>query len=238
MNEHIIIKSRFCGFPGSGHGGYVAGLVAGRMNNEAEITFKKPPPIDQPLSLARLDADRILLKDGDDVIVEAHQTQVAFSVPDPPTYAEAIEASQESLALANGPPLSNCFVCGCDRPEGDGLRIFPGPASENMIVAAPWIPDPSLADDTGRVRKEFLWAALDCPGAYAVAHEVVQVILLGQVSAKVITTVSPGEKCLVIGWHIATEGRKIYAGTALFKESGELLGWARQTWIEPKSFTS
>ncbi len=236
MNEQIIIKPEFCGFPGSGHGGYVAGLVAGFMNNEAEITFRKPSPIDRPLSLSRLDAHRVLLKDGEDVLLEANPMQVELSNPDPPTYAEAVAAAQESLALGNGPPLSNCFVCGCDRDESSGLRIFPGPASEKKIVAAPWIPHPSLADDTGRVRTEFLWAALDCPGAYAVVSEVVQVILLGQVSAKVLATVNPGDKCIVIGWHIATEGRKIYAGTALFQEQGELLGSARQTWIEPKSF--
>ncbi len=237
MNEQIMIKPEFCGFPGSAHGGYVAGLVAGFMNNEAEITFRKPSPLDRPLSLSRPDPHRILLKDGDDLLVEANPIQVELDNPVPPTYAETVEASQGSLALGNGPPLSNCFVCGCDRTEEDGLLIFPGPALEDTIVAAPWIPHPALADDTGRVGKEFLWAALDCPGAYAVAKEVTQVILLGQVSGKVVATVNPGEKCLVIGWHIATEGRKIYAGTALFKEQGELLGSARQTWIEPKSFT-
>jgi hypothetical protein len=39
----------------------------------------------------------------------------------------------------------------------------------------------------------------------------------------------------VIGWHIASKGRKHEAGTALFDEDGELCGRARATWIEPAS---
>jgi hypothetical protein len=35
----------------------------------------------------------------------------------------------------------------------------------------------------------------------------------------------------VIGWRIGAEGRKHFAGTALFDGRGGLLGKARQTWI-------
>ena len=36
------------------------------------------------------------------------------------------------------------------------------------MLAAPWVPHASLDDGTGRVATEFLWAALDCAGAFAV----------------------------------------------------------------------
>ena len=34
-------------------------------------------------------------------------------------------------------------------------------------------------------------------------------------------------------WPLGEEGRKAFAGTALYGEGGRLLGVARATWIEP-----
>jgi hypothetical protein len=42
-----------------------------------------------------------------------------------------------------------------------------------------------------------------------------------------------GERCVVIGWSLGDEGRKHYAGTALFTGDGELLARAKSTWIAP-----
>ena len=44
-----------------------------------------------------------------------------------------------------------CFVCGPDRDEGEGLRIFPG-LLEGGAVAAPWVPHRAFADEGGVVR--------------------------------------------------------------------------------------
>ena len=43
------------------------------------------------------------------------------------------------------------------------------------------------------------------------------------------------EPCLVVGWPLGADGRKLYAGTALFTAEGELLGRARATWIVPRA---
>ena len=43
-----------------------------------------------------------------------------------------------------------------------------------------------------------------------------------------------GERCIVAAWPLGEDGRKLYAGTALFSTEGELLALARQTWIAPK----
>jgi hypothetical protein len=37
----------------------------------------------------------------------------------------------------------------------------------------------------------------------------------------------------VLGWPLGEEGRKLYAGTALFGEDGRVLGAGRATWIAP-----
>ena len=44
-----------------------------------------------------------------------------------------------------------------------------------------------------------------------------------------------GEQCVVLGWPRGEDGRKLYAGTALFGEGGEFLAVARQTWIAPRA---
>jgi len=101
------------------------------------------------------------------------------------------------------------------------------------MVAAPWVPDDSLAGSGQElVRSEFLWAALDCPGYFAAAHGQKRPMLLGRMAARVEGRVRPGERCVVLGWSISSEGRKRCTGTALFSDSGELLGQARATWIE------
>jgi hypothetical protein len=42
-----------------------------------------------------------------------------------------------------------------------------------------------------------------------------------------------GERCIIVGWPLGEDGRKLYAGTALLRETGDVLAWARATWIQP-----
>jgi hypothetical protein len=119
-----------------------------------------------------------------------------------------------------------CFVCGWARE--DGMRIYAGPVEGRDLVAATWIP----GDDV--VSSEFVWAALDCPGAYAVQSGARGDPVLGRLAARVEHLPHPGERCVLIGWPLGEDGRKLYAGTALFGEDGRLRGSARATWIIPR----
>ena len=67
------------------------------------------------------------------------------------------------------------------REPGDGLRIFPGPLG-NKGVAATWTPDASLCDTSGKVKPEFLWSALDCPGAFSFEAADNTGLLLGEMA--------------------------------------------------------
>ena len=40
-----------------------------------------------------------------------------------------------------------------------------------------------------------------------------------------------GEHCLVIGWPLGGDGRKLYSGTALFGEDGSPRAFGRGTWL-------
>jgi hypothetical protein len=43
-----------------------------------------------------------------------------------------------------------------------------------------------------------------------------------------------GEHCVVVAWPLGEDGRKLFAGTALLAEDGDVLALARQVWIEPR----
>jgi hypothetical protein len=62
-------------------------------------------------------------------------------------------------------------------------------------------------------------------------------VLLGEITAHVDRRVHIDERCILAGWRIASNGRKHEAGTALFDEDGELCGYARAVWIEPRTTT-
>jgi hypothetical protein len=81
------------------------------------------------------------------------------------------------------------------------------------------------------VDPEFVWAAIDCPGAYAVGAEGRGDIVLGRMTARVDRVPEAGEVCVAASWPLGEDGRKLHAGTALFAASGDLLAIARQTWI-------
>lgn len=231
MSQDIIIQRRFCGPSDSGNGGYVCGLMAGLIEGAAEVTLWRPPPLDQSLHIEQQADSGFLLKDGQDILAEAHSTVLDFEVPSPPDYERAREASRKYRGFDEH-PFPQCFVCGTARPEGDGLRIFAGPISEQSIVAAPWVPEEGLAGSNGYVRPEFLWAGLDCPGCYAALEEHYQKMLLGRMAAVLTGEIEAGEPCVIIGWYISGEGRKHHTGTALFNKKSELRAKARATWIQ------
>jgi hypothetical protein len=83
------------------------------------------------------------------------------------------------------------------------------------------------------VRTEFAWAALDDAGAWALFDEPSDglPVVLGRMAAKLVAPVRRGERCVVIGWPLGRDGRKMYSGTALFSEDGELRAFARATWV-------
>ena len=52
--------------------------------------------------------------------------------------------------------------------------------------------------------------------------------------ARVVRLPDEGERCVVVGWPIERDGRKLHAGTALYGASGDVLAVSRQLWIEPR----
>jgi hypothetical protein len=218
----LVIDRKFRGPTESANGGYTCGLLASFLHGPAEVTLRLPPPLERPLVVATEGA--IELRDGDDVIAEAASAELDVDLPEPISIEEASAA-----ALPEGDKESafpECFVCGWARE--DGLRIYPGPVDGGELVAATWVP----REDA--ISPEFVWAALDCPGAYAVHFGARGNPVLGRLTARVEHLPHPGEACVVVGWPLGEEGRKLFAGTALYGQNGRVLGFARATWIIPR----
>jgi hypothetical protein len=236
MTDQITIHRRFNGPPNSGHGGYVCGIIADLIGPCAEVTLRSPPPLDLPLTVERIESGKVRLSDAEMTIAEGRKEELRLDIPDPPTLEEAKSAAERYPGFETH-PFPFCFGCGHKRDEGDGLRIFSGPVNGREIMAAPWQPDASLAEETGIVRTEFLWAALDCPAGWAVTnlqkvlYPDTPYILLGRFVAEVKEGLKSGQNCVTIGWPIGNDGRKLFGGSAIFSESGELLAAGKATWI-------
>lgn len=228
----IVVASRFHGPEGSANGGYFAGCVAACAGRTVTVRLLKPPPLDTPLQITELGDGALAVMSGPERVGEAKPASLELQVPDPPAYFEAVEASRRYAGFVRH-PFPGCFVCGTARARGDGMRIFAGPIERRGLVAAPWVPDGSLDGGDGKVRPEFMSAALDCPGAYAVNPDD-RVMLLGELTAHANRLVHIGERCTVIGWALEASGRKRAAGTAIFGEDGAICGLARAVWIELK----
>jgi len=70
LSEYLTVESRFHGPPDAGNGGYVAGLLARFIGDPAQVTLRRPAPLDRPLEVVRRDS-QILLQDGTTLIAEA-----------------------------------------------------------------------------------------------------------------------------------------------------------------------
>ncbi len=221
----ITFDRRYRGPLTSANGGYASGRLAAFVDADAvEVTLCLPPPLERALEVRRDDGVAHLL-DGKRLVAEARPAPVDLDPRGPVSLAVAAEAA--TLHVRDGSPVfSECFVCGI-REAGDGLGVYVGPvAGREPLLAAPWAAnEPS---------PEIVWAAIDCPGAYAVGAAGRGEIVLGRMTAHVLRVPEQGERCVVAAWPCGEDGRKLHAGTALFAEHGELLALAKQTWIEPR----
>jgi hypothetical protein len=221
----ITFERRFRGPLTSANGGYACGSLAAFVDaDEVEVTLRLPPPLERPLTVRTEDGSALLL-DGDALVAEAHAVRLDVDPPAAVSLAEARDAATRHVRVGEE-IFRECLTCGI-RPERDGLCIYAGAvAGREPLHAAPW----TVAESA----PELVWAAIDCPGAYAVGVEGRGEVVLGRMAARVDRVPETGERCISASWPLGEDGRKFYAGTVLFAEDGELLAIARQTWIAPR----
>lgn len=231
--DTLIIKDHFCGPPNSGNGGYVCGLLGNYIDGVSQVALRQPPPLNQPLQV-KVEETQVILANQNGVVAQGRPAELDLKPPDPPSFSTASEAAKLYSGFVDH-QFPTCFVCGPEREEGQGLRIFAGPVPGKKIVAAPWIPQDDLADQDGYVKSEFLWAAMDCPGYYAINGEDHPAMVLGTMTARILDKIAVGSKAVVVGSKIDRQGRKARAVTALYSDEGKLFAYALAVWIELKS---
>ena len=221
----LRLEERFCGPPATANGGYACGAIAELLGGGVEVTLRHPPPLGRPLRL-RVDDGDALVHHGDELVAEAHPATVGLAVPATASPAQA-RAAAGRYPLFQGHPFPTCFTCGPDRAPGDGLRIFPGRLAGGDLWAAPWTPDPSVADQDGLVESAVVWAGLDCPGGFA-AGVGDTVMVLGRMAARVLARPRAGKAYCLVAWGGGpADGRKRPAGSALLDAPGRVLAVAR-----------
>lgn len=220
----LIIDARHNGPPGSGNGGWTAGVIAAALpapdpGQVTEVTLRQPPPLDTTLTVRE--------QPGGADVVDPEGKLIATAARRPDDIAAVPAASRyEALAAASRYPghgahhFPTCFVCGPKR--ADGLRIFPGRLADGRTAAPFVVPRP--------VSAVTVWAALDCPGGWTVI-EAGQPWVLGRMAVAVDQLPEPEDECVVTGQAIRHEGRKALVRTTLYGPDEQLLARAEATWI-------
>ncbi len=238
-SESITIPDRFRGPPQSGNGGYVAGVAAALLDSEmpVEVTLRSPIPLDEPLAVRR-EYDPMTIMHGETLIAELRESDLDLDIPQPPDWETAFAARKESPSFLNG--INNlipdgtgfhpvCFCCGVD--HDNGLYVHAAPVPDSEQVAAVWQTRPEWADSDGFLPNSFLWTALDCPGQFAFLAADIITGMLGRITGKITQRAKAGQDYLVTGWRIGIEGKKHFAGTAVFDHDSNLLAAAKSVWI-------
>jgi hypothetical protein len=233
LSEQLTIDRRFCGFPEAALGGYVLGLMVDALNaSDADGWLRAPVPLGTPLELAVVDG-KALLRDEDNVLAEAAAAELDLEAPEAVGVERAEEASK-SFPGFDSHLYPGCFGCGTDPDEGEGLRLFPGELGGGAM-AAPWTPPPELVDGESEVPRELVWSAFDCPQLWSLmrwddtADD--EAWVTGQMSARIDRPVRVGEPHVVLSWPINREGRKLFAGAAIYDADEKLCALSRQTAI-------
>ena len=243
MTGDLFLPARFNGPASSANGGFACGALAelvspGPAGVAVEVTLRRPPPLDTPLSVST-DDGLTLLRHGGTTVAEA---RVVDEDEGDVEAVEEVSPDEAARAMLDYPgrhahPFPTCFACGPDRAEGDGLRIFPGPVlGERSHVASVWVPQDShaesgdLVDGVHRCGVATAWAALDCVGGWSEQIEG-RPYVLGRMTARIDALPVVGEPHVVAGRRLGREGRRSFTASTLYDADGRIVGSARHTWV-------
>jgi len=226
-DQELVISARFRGPATSANGGFAAGCIASFLDGPVKVRLHKPPPLDTPLAVRELERG-VELVDGDDVVLSAAST-AALNTTVPDIDLAAARSAVAALDDLNRHPAPTCFVCGPERP--DGLRIFPGVIAEG-VVATRWTPPRDLTDGDGVLPNPIVWAALDCPGGWALtasSRETDFFPALVEQSVDIVDPIRIDDDLLVVGWRTGAEERRMFANVALIDDEGRVRAMCQQT---------
>lgn len=233
MSATLVVPARFNGPPTSANGGWVAGALAGSVRSglAVRVTLLAPPPLDVELEVVDADAG-VELRDAGRTLMTAAPTD-EISVPVPAVDRATAETARAGFLATAGLPFMTCFVCGTDRPDGDGLRVHAGP-----VTPGDWTHVATTVTTTEfAAAPELPWAVLDCPGGFATVLTAAPA-LLASYTVRVVDEIGAGETGVLVAVDDGprgTSGRARGARSAFYGDDGRLLAHADAVWVRPRA---
>ncbi|HLS78090.1 MAG TPA: hypothetical protein VK083_15015 [Nocardia sp.] len=235
--DRITVPEHVFGYPEVAFGGYVAGALADRSPGVTQrVDFRGRVPVGTPLSVTPTERGGTALTDATGtVLTEAHPASLDLEAPACPEWDEVVAATERGLRSEKR-LFTHCYGCGSGCAPGKGLRLFPCTLRERGLIVSAWTPDPGLAGSDGLLSVENVWAALDCPGAWAgfAYHRMAMGAVTAALTATVLAPVEAGVPHTSFAWPVAADGRKHTVGVALATAAGALCAVAEALWIEPR----
>ena len=166
------------------------------------MTLRRPPPLETPLTAVDGEVrDPAAAGRAGTPGVEPFTRRGAAGGPG----AAAVGRRRAYPGLVDHPSPAATSAA---RSAPDGLRIFPGRLPDGRTAA------PFRRAGAGRPPAT-VWAALDCPGGWAVIAPG-RPYVLGRIAAVVAALPAPGDECVVTGAMVGGEGRKAVVHTSLY----------------------
>lgn len=232
----IVVPRQFRGPPVTANGGYICGILSNAVGGRGSAMLRSGVPLDVPVTLVPTEDGGVSLTNAEGLVLGMAKPFEPGALPEPPAppSLEVALASQQASRFAEKSLHRGCFSCCVEREAGEGLGVHVGQiaGAAEGYGAGVWTPHANFADPDGTVPDEITWAALDCPGSMAWWLKTESHVgLLGTMAGEVLKKPKVGETYIVVAWAEKVEGRKHFAGVALYDQSGELMARGGQIWI-------
>jgi hypothetical protein len=260
----ITVPSKFNGPPARGNGGYSCGVVAEAFDGPAAVSLRRAVPLDEPLDLRTSENGSLCGFAGNELVAEAIAAPPLAPWSGPAVSLTEARVAHERFDAPSDGTFDHCFVCGRARPDGFGIfsgplgdggraatsalgddrRAEPDASGDRPhderhnggdVVASPWTPPTWATDSDGAVRPEFVWAALDCPGYFALHGTDLTVAYLARQQVEILTPLRAGVEYVAVGRALERSGRKGLAATAILDPGGEVLAHGECLLVVPRA---
>lgn len=233
----IVVPRQFRGPPFTANGGYICGVLAAAVGGRGVAMLRSGVPLDTAVRIEPGEEGAVTLVNAEGAVLgsarPADDSQIPPPPPAPPTVEEA-KAFAAASQFAERSLHRGCFSCCIEREAGEGLGVHVGQIDGAPLgqCAGVWTPHENFALDDGTIPDEITWGALDCSGSMAWwIKSGSPVGLLGTMAGEVLRKPKAGETYVVVAWAREVEGRKHFAGVALFDDQGEVMARSGQIWI-------
>ncbi|HEY9235287.1 MULTISPECIES: hypothetical protein [Phenylobacterium] len=233
----IVVPRQFRGPPFQANGGYICGVLAGAVGGRGVAMLRSGVPLDTAVRIEPGEDGAVTLVNAEGAILGSARPADDSQIPNPPPAPPTVEEAKTFAAASQFAERSlhrGCFSCCIEREAGEGLGVHVGQIDGAPLgqCAGVWTPHENFALDDGTIPDEITWGALDCSGSMAWWIKTGSAVgLLGTMAGEVLRKPKVGETYVVVAWAREVEGRKHFAGVALFDDKGEVMARSGQIWI-------